>query len=449
MKYTMNKILLMMIISVLSIDAQNNFNNLTIYNGGFSVVKTNTEFELKKGINKLVFKDFSEQIEISSLNLKINATQLEKSFININPDINSILKKYIGMNIKLIGKDGQIDGTLLSIDNGIIIKTKDSKFAFINNLDNYNIFFDEMLLDLEKKKEFFFVVESNKTSKEYAQISYVTNGLGWHTEYVAYLDKDSKKMNLEGWVNLLNNTGIDFENTSVKFIAGEVERSYNKFEARDEIRSIAPLSSMSQLTGIEPKSFGELYSYTYPRSITLLKNELKQLPLISKKNINIQNKYNFYSNEYNNNETNLDVVVEMKNDDKNGLGIPIPAGNIKIFKQDGDTFELIGSNTINNTPKDAILRIKTGSSFDLIGKSETMEQIQISDRVFEYNREITLKNRKNEDVSIEVFAFIERGFEVLSSDEKYVRENSNQIKFTVIVNKNTVKKFNFKYRIKR
>jgi len=445
----MNKILLMMIISVLSIDAQNNFNNLTIYNGGFSVVKTNTEFELKKGINKLVFKDFSEQIEISSLNLKINATQLEKSFININPDINSILKKYIGMNIKLIGKDGQIDGTLLSIDNGIIIKTKDSKFAFINNLDNYNIFFDEMLLDLEKKKEFFFVVESNKTSKEYAQISYVTNGLGWHTEYVAYLDKDSKKMNLEGWVNLLNNTGIDFENTSVKFIAGEVERSYNKFEARDEIRSIAPLSSMSQLTGIEPKSFGELYSYTYPRSITLLKNELKQLPLISKKNINIQNKYNFYSNEYNNNETNLDVVVEMKNDDKNGLGIPIPAGNIKIFKQDGDTFELIGSNTINNTPKDAILRIKTGSSFDLIGKSETMEQIQISDRVFEYNREITLKNRKNEDVSIEVFAFIERGFEVLSSDEKYVRENSNQIKFTVIVNKNTVKKFNFKYRIKR
>jgi len=139
----------------------------------------------------------------------------------------------------------------------------------------------------------------------------------------------------------------------------------------------------------------------------------------------------------------------MKNDDKNGLGIPIPAGNIKIFKQDGDTFELIGSNTINNTPKDAILRIKTGSSFDLIGKSETMEQIQISDRVFEYNREITLKNRKNEDVSIEVFAFIERGFEVLSSDEKYVRENSNQIKFTVIVNKNTVKKFNFKYRIKR
>jgi len=206
---------------------------------------------------------------------------------------------------------------------------------------------------------------------------------------------------------------------------------------------------MSQLTGIEPKSFGELYSYTYPRSITLLKNELKQLPLISKKNINIQNKYNFYSNEYNNNETNLDVVVEMKNDDKNGLGITIPAGNIKIFKQDGDTFELIGSNTINNTPKDAILRIKTGSSFDLIGKSETMEQIQISDRVFEYNREITLKNRKNEDVSIEVFAFIERGFEVLSSDEKYVRENSNQIKFTVIVNKNTVKKFNFKYRIKR
>ena len=162
----MKNIIFIIFLGVISMHAQNNSNNLTIYNGGFSVVKTTTEFDLKKGINKLVFKDFSEQIEISSLNLDINALQLEKSFININPDINSILRKYLGRNIKLMGEDGQIEGVLLSIDNGIIIKTNEGKFVIINDLGHYNIFFDEMLLDLEKKKEFLFVVESEKATKE-------------------------------------------------------------------------------------------------------------------------------------------------------------------------------------------------------------------------------------------------------------------------------------------
>lgn len=441
----MKNILLILILSSITIFAQN---NLTIYNGGFSVVKTNTEFDLKKGINKLVFKDFSEQIELNSLNLDINAVQLEKSFININPDINSILKKYLGKNIKLVGEDGQVEGTLLSIDNGIIIKNTDGKFALINDLNKYNIFFNEMLLDLDKKKEFLFVIESEKETKEKAKISYITNGLGWNTEYIAYLDKDSKKMNLEGWVNLQNNTGIDFENTSIKFVAGEVERN-NYYERREGMGGMTMAISLDKsVENIQPKTLGDLYTYSYPRVITLLKNEMKQLPLISKKDINVQNKYNYYSYDYSNNETNLDVVVEIKNEEKNGLGIPIPTGNIKIFKQDGDTYELIGANMMKQSAKNELIRIKTGTSFDLIGKTNTLESNQISDKVVEMTREITLKNRKDEDVEIDVIAYLGRGFEILNSDEKYVKENSNEVKFTVKVSKASEEKFTFKYRLK-
>lgn len=63
-------------------------------------------------------------------------------------------------------------------------------------------------------------------------------------------------------------------------------------------------------------------------------------------------------------------------------------------------------------------------------------------------REITLKNRKDEDVEIDVIAYLGRGFEILNSDEKYVKENSNEVKFTVKVSKASEEKFTFKYRLK-
>ena len=445
----MRVVFLIMIISVLGLNAQNNSNNLTIYNGGFSLVKKATEFDLKKGANNLVFRDFSEQIEINSLNLSINAKQLEKSYVNIIPDVFSILRKYIGKNIKLMGDYRIIEGILQSIDNGIIIKTNDNKFAIINDIMKYNIYLDEMLIDLEKKKEFVFVVESEQAKKEKAQFTYLTNGLGWNTEYLAYIDKNSKKMNLEAWINLQNNTGIDFENTSVKFIAGNLEKREKVYSRRtfEDAGAMNNALSPSFETNVEAKQFGDLYSYPYPRKITLLKNELKQLPLIYKQDISVNNKYNYSSNSYNNEEVNVDVIVELKNDDKNGLGIPLPAGNVKIFKEDDDAYELIGANNINHTAKGETLRIKIGSAFDLIGKSETLESKRVADKVYEYVREITLKNRKDEAVEIDVVAELQKGYEIISSDEKYTPENAYRIKLLVKIDKNSEKKFKIKYRV--
>ncbi|HRP01345.1 MAG TPA: DUF4139 domain-containing protein [Candidatus Kapabacteria bacterium] len=444
------KKLIVFLMTIITLNAQENSNYLTIYNGGFSVVKNNTEFKLNKGINRLTFKDFSDQVEISSINLDIQGKVLEKSFINSTNDINSILKQYIGKNISLLSKDGNIFGTVLSANNTLIVKTNDGKFAFVNNIDRYSIIVDDMLLDLDKKKEYTFVVESESNTKVPAQISYLTNGLGWKTEYTAYIDSDSKKMNLEGWVNVINNSGIDYTNSNIKFIAGNIEKNQDggNYQEQRTFTSALMMKSARDMSNIEAKSFSDLYTYSYPSTITLLKGEFKQLPLIAKQNISIQNKYNFYSFDYNNNETNLNIIVEIKNDSKNGLGIPLPAGNIKIFKQDGKSYELIGENAIEHTAKDETLRIKTGSAFDLLGKSETIESTQISDRVIEQTREITLKNRKDEDVTIDVLANLGRAYEVLSSDENYNKENANQIKFTVKVSKNSEKKFKFKYRLK-
>ncbi len=440
----MKKLVIIYLLAAIYLNAQESSNNLTIYNGGFSVVKTNTNIKLYKGINNIVFKDFSEQIEANSLNLDIKAKQLEKSFININPDIMQLLRNYIDNDIKIANENSSIEGTLINIDNGIIIKTKDNKYVIINDINKYNIFLNDLLLDLNKKREFVFKVESNKESTEPAQFTYITNGLGWSTDYVAYIDKSSTKLNLEGWVNLRNNTGINFENTSIKLMAGEIQK--NREYAANALMSKTMNKSISDEQNVEANSFSDMYSYNYPNKINLQKNEFKQLPLISKQGINIINKYYYYSNNFNS-ESNINIAIEINNSEKNGLGIPIPQGNIRIFKQDGDTYELIGNNTINQTAKDEILRIQTGSSFDLIGKSELLETTKISDKSYIYIREITLKNKKNEDVNINVVAYLGRGFEIINSDEKYTTENSDKINLDIKVAKNSEKKFKIKYKL--
>jgi hypothetical protein len=60
----------------------------------------------------------------------------------------------------------------------------------------------------------------------------------------------------------------------------------------------------------------------------------------------------------------VDVYLEFKNDKQFGLGVPLPAGRLRVSqldKADG-SLEFIGEDTIDHTPKDEQVRVKLGSA---------------------------------------------------------------------------------------
>ena len=60
---------------------------------------------------------------------------------------------------------------------------------------------------------------------------------------------------------------------------------------------------------------------------------------------------------------------EFVNSEANHLGMPLPAGRLRFYRQDTDgQLEFTGENEIKHTPRDETIRVFTGDAFDIKGE---------------------------------------------------------------------------------
>ena len=63
-------------------------------------------------------------------------------------------------------------------------------------------------------------------------------------------------------------------------------------------------------------------------------------------------------------------MIKFSNSRDNKLGLPLPKGTIRTFKQDDSdgSLEFVGEDSIDHTPKDEDVKLKIGNAFDLVVK---------------------------------------------------------------------------------
>ena len=63
----------------------------------------------------------------------------------------------------------------------------------------------------------------------------------------------------------------------------------------------------------------------------------------------------------------VQVFYQFKNEQKAGLGMPMPAGVVRVYQADsqGGT-QFVGEDRIDHTPHDETVQIKTGNAFDIV-----------------------------------------------------------------------------------
>ena len=105
------------------------------------------------------------------------------------------------------------------------------------------------------------------------------------------------------------------------------------------------------------------------------------------------------------------VMEEFKNSEANHLGMPLPAGRVRFYRQDPDgQLQFTGENEIQHTPKDETIRMFTGSAFDLTGERKRTNLLSdMNRREFNESVEIKVRNHKAEAVDIRVVEHLYRG----------------------------------------
>ena len=141
------------------------------------------------------------------------------------------------------------------------------------------------------------------------------------------------------------------------------------------------------------------------------------------------------------------VYYKFKNEEKSGLGIPLPAGNVRVYQKDSKGGILFaGEDRIDHTPKDEDVNIHIGNAFDVVAEHKQTDYKSIASHVWEMEFEITLRNHKDTPIIVQVNEPIGGDWEMLSSSYKYTKTAAFAAQFNVPVAKDG--KSVLKYRIR-
>jgi len=185
--------------------------------------------------------------------------------------------------------------------------------------------------------------------------------------------------------------------------------------------------------GFTENAFFEYHLYTLGRPTDLMNNEQKQVTLLESDDFGVEKKLifhgatHYYRGQYGQITSNqkVGVFLDFENSERNGLGMPLPKGVVRVYKRDHTgALQFIGEDLIDHTPRDEELRIKMGEAFDVVADRRQMDYTVISRCVSESTWQIDLRNHKDEDVEVMLVEPVGGDWQVLSSTHRFEKTDA-------------------------
>ena len=433
--------------------------SVTVYNSNLGLVKDVRRLTLPHGITELKFGEVAAKIMPQTVHIKSlsDPSRLQVLEQNYEYDLltpQKLLEKFVGKEITIL-KDGiEVPITILSTNQGLVYKLGGRIFTgHVSNL-----IFPQIPDNLNPHPTLVWLLENRGAGPQKVEATYLTHGITWKADYVAVLDGQDKHMDLNGWVTLDNQSGATYQNARLKLVAGDVNRVLEEHKARDAVAKLEELSSRTAASApFTERSFFEYHLYSLQRPTTIKSQQTKQVTLLSSDNIPVTKRYFYYgSQQYLRqrygvpvSHQKVGVYVEIANKKDNRLGMPLPQGILRVYKADSDgSLQFIGEDRIDHTPKDETLKIKMGDAFDIVGERKQTDWRKIADHLYEVAFEISLRNHKDEPVTVSVIEPMLRDWEILNSSYSYEKIEAHAVQFDIPVAKDGETKLRYRARFK-
>ncbi len=449
---------------------------ITIYNQNFAVVRVQIPLDLKPGENRIQFTDTTAYLEPESVILRdpTGARTLQVLEQNYRADPVSqqlLLSLYEGKTLDFL----QSPNDPKSVVQGKVIRSGyfSPRMGYggqmqepIIEVDGQLRFgmpgvpiFPALIGDTILKPTLNWVLQTDKPGPMNAEFSYVTGAINWSADYNLVAPEKGDQIDLVGWVTVNNQSGKTFENARIKLMAGSVNKIQPPMNGRFMMTEAMGVAGGmgSAFPQVSEKSFEEYHLYELHRPTTLHDQESKQVEFVRAAGIKAERFYVYDGMKINPNqyqgwnmesirqtseygtESNTDVAVmrEFVNSEANHLGMPLPAGRLRFYRQDSDgQLEFTGENDIKHTPRDETIRVFTGDAFDIKGERRRTDfRIDQGRRMLDESFEIKLRNHKKEPVEVRVVEHLYRGtnWEIVQPSTTYLKTDSQTMEFRVQV----------------
>src|SRR3954467_2877307 len=393
---------------------------LTVYNSDIALVRDVRELQLPRGSFDLQFMDIAATVNPATVHFRSLTEPSRVSVLEQNYEYDllepeKLLHKYVGREVTLVRRrvengetrEEEVKARLLSYNNAPVWQIGNQ---IVTGLSADHITFPELPGNLYTHPTLIWTLDNSGAARHRVEASYLASKLSWNADYVLTVSRDDKAADLDGWVTLGNASGTSFRNAKLQLVAGELNRVRQVFGRAMDMAPRAPAAEAKAMMAQE--SFSDYHLYTLGRKTTINQNETKQVSMLAgtgipgRKRYVVEGQEFYYRNSQHPGSPIKDVVqvyYRFKNEERGGLGMPIPAGVVRVYQADskGGT-QFVGEDRIGHTPKDEELNLKIGNAFDVTCERNQVDFQKIASNVYEFEYASTLRNHKATPIVVEV-----------------------------------------------
>jgi hypothetical protein len=438
---------------------------LTVYNSDLALVRDVRTLQLPRGVSDLRFMDVAATVNPATVHFRslteparLGVLEQNYEYDLLEPE--KLLRKYIGRDVTLVrmrqeggtAREEAVTARLLSYNNAPVWQIGGE---IVTGYPSNHIRFPELPGNLFARPTLIWSLNNEGGTRHRIEASYLATKLSWNADYVLTVTRDDKSADLDGWVTVVNGSGTAFKNASLQLVAGELNRVRQMFDRMEgDLRSAAASVAQERMA---QEAFSDYHLYTLPRKTSVNNNQTKQVSMLGASGFPVAKRYivNGQSFYYRNVQTPgapikdvVQVFYQFKNESKSGLGLPMPAGTVRVYQADSKGgVQFVGEDRIDHTPKDETLKLKIGNAFDVVAERKQIDFQKIATNVYEVEYEVVVRNHKATPITVEVNEPIGGTWRIVRSTHGYTKTDAWAAQFNVAAAADGTARLNYRVRV--
>ena len=364
-----------------------------------------------------------------------------------------LLRRALGQTVQVeqsVGNERQTySGVLLAAGTGLTLRLADGRIKMLSNYSSFEL--PRLPTGVVNEPTLVLALAADHAVDGDLALAYATAGMAWRAEYTANLQGQGKqcRMDLDGAAMVVNRSGADFNNVMLTLVAGEPHREQAMAAGMPLARDVSKVQMMSASAAPTPQASGEYQAYRLPNPGSLQQGSVQRLPLVAPvRAVSCERRYEtstqfgdwrppypIIDDNFNAGDGQpqpVQATLRFNNGKSAGLGVPLPAGRVRLFE--GRDF--LGEAAIGHTPAGKDVALVMGNAFD-ISAARTRENFALdrAGRTMTETVKVELNNAKPAAVVVRVNERLGRwtAWDLVSSSEPMAARDAQSAAFDVPV----------------
>lgn len=381
------------------LDRGNQRPNLSWLNG-YALISETRIISIPAGVSDLRFEGVASGIVPQSAIV----TGLPDGIVERNRDAlllsaGSLVDRSLGQRVTLrrtnrvTGKTVEQEAVVRTgSDGGVVLQTAAGLEALRCSGLAETLVYPEVPQGLSARPTLSVRVRASQPVNATVTLSYLATGFDWQADYVATLSRDERTLGLQAWLTLASSDATSFADATAQAVAGRVNREAADTppaeapalrlscwpqdrthevdevdaEAQDDIYLQAPppppppppppaplaaqeiVVTGSRVTA-QRERLGDLQLYRIPVPVTVASRAQKQVGLLDRPSVKVSPVYLFtlYAQDKTEDVAGR-LVLRTLNREASGLGLPLPAGKVVLFREGAARPLLMGEGALDD-----------------------------------------------------------------------------------------------------